>query len=94
MVIKLEGGNDHDLRVLDGKASVSNTNVDNDEADAEPSKQTANGAEAAPLEQSSNTAPGSTTTSDQPSQSKADSEIKVCLIIYLHANNIISYYLA
>lgn len=38
VVIKLEGGSDHDLRTLDLAASSSNTTLENDEPEDEPPK--------------------------------------------------------
>jgi hypothetical protein len=50
VVIKLEGGNDHDLRILDVATSSSNTTVENDDGDEDLSKQSSNIIEPTPSE--------------------------------------------
>jgi len=50
VVIKLEGGNDQDLRVLDVATSSSNTTIENDDGDDDISKPSSNTVEPIPSE--------------------------------------------
>ena len=45
VVIKLEGGNDHDLRILDVATSSSSTTIENDDGDDDVPKQSTNTSE-------------------------------------------------
>jgi hypothetical protein len=49
-VIKLEGGNDHDLHALDATASASNTTLDNDAGNDDAPKPSSDTNEALPSE--------------------------------------------
>jgi len=50
VVIKLEGGNDQDLRVLDVATSSSNTTIENDDGDDDILKPSSNIVEPTPSE--------------------------------------------
>ncbi len=71
VVIKLEGGNDHDLRTLDVTTSSSNTTVENDDGDDDVPKQSSNTGEPAPSEKIDSS------TSVAAANSKKSSENKV-----------------
>ena len=70
VVIKLEGGNDQDLRVLDVTTSTSNTTNDNDDGEDEVSKQPSNTGELTPSEKTDSSTSVAVTNAKKPAESK------------------------
>jgi hypothetical protein len=66
----LEGGNDHDLRVLDIATSTSNTTIENDDGDDDISKQSSNIGEPTPSEKTDSSTSVVVTNSKKLSESK------------------------
>jgi hypothetical protein len=70
VVIKLEGGTDQDLRVLDVATSSSNTTIENDDAEDDISKQTANTGEPTPSEKTASSTSVVATNSKELAETK------------------------
>ncbi|CAF3920441.1 unnamed protein product [Rotaria magnacalcarata] len=74
VVIKLEGGNDHDLRALDVTTSLSNTTVENDEVDDDIPKQSSSTHEPARSEKTDSSISVAVTDSKKPAEHKRKRE--------------------
>ncbi|CAF3704229.1 unnamed protein product [Rotaria sordida] len=74
VVIKLEGGSDHDLRALDVATSISNTTNDNDDGDDDIPKQSSNISEPPRLEKTDSSTSVEVTNSKKSPENKQTRE--------------------
>jgi hypothetical protein len=70
VVIKLEGGNDHDLRTLDVAPSSSSTTVENDDGDDDATKPSSNTGEPTPSEKTDSSTSVAVTNSKKAPENK------------------------
>lgn len=74
VVIKLEGGNDHDLRALDATTSLSSTTIENDDGEDDATKQSSNTGESTPSEKTDSATSVTVTDSKTISEKKRKRE--------------------